>query len=63
LMAADALSRFFGIPILSSNEATGSGSTVMFVSAHMSNKIVIAFMAVPNHAEVGPRIVVSGMEW
>jgi len=63
LMAADALSRFFGIPLLSSNETIESGSTVMYVSVDMSNKIVITFMVVPNEVEVGPRIAVSRMEW
>lgn len=63
LMAADALSKFFGIPLSSSDEAIGSGSTVVYVSVDMPNKIVITFMVVPNHVEVGPRIVVSRMEW
>jgi len=63
LRLAEACSKFFGIPLLSMDEAVKAGPTLMCVSRDNVNRIVITFMAEPNHVEVGPRITVSSVEW
>jgi hypothetical protein len=63
LVVAETLSKFFSIPLMSKDEAYRSNSTVMRLTIDTANRIVIAFMVEPNHIEVGPRIVVSRVEW
>jgi len=59
----NAFSTFFGIPTVSMNEAVKIAPTLMYVSRDKTNRTVISFMAEPEHVEIGPRIVVLGVEW
>jgi len=63
LTIAESLSKFFAIPIALVNEAVKIGPTSMAISLDESNRIVMTFMVEPNHVEVGPRIIVSGVKW
>lgn len=60
---ADTFSKFFGMPILPMNEAVKTGPTRMGIRRDEGNRIVITFVVEPNHVEVGPRIIVSSVEW
>lgn len=61
---AKALSRFCNIPILLIGGQEGeTNSTEMRVYADNTGKIAITFVANPVHAEVGPKIVVSCVDW
>jgi len=59
---AGALSKFFNIPILLTSKPFEVGSTVMTVSCDKTDRIVATFVS-ESSGEVGPRIVVSSMEW
>jgi len=59
---AEIFSKLFGLPVLSMGEAVKAGSTLMAISHEMGNKVAITFMVEHKH-EVGPRIVVSTVEW
>jgi len=63
LSVAEAVSKFFNIPVLSMDEAIKTGPTLMCISPDKLNRIVITFFVEPNHVEVGPRIIVSSLEW
>jgi hypothetical protein len=63
LVVAEALSKFFTIPLMSKDEAFRSDSAVMRLAINTANRIVIAFMVEPSHVEIGPRIVVSRVDW
>jgi len=60
---ANALSDFLGLPIIEENTAHMVGGTVMHISPDSKGKIEATFMALPEHVEIGPRIVVSRLEW
>lgn len=62
LKVADALSSFFNIPIKSTQRASEQPATYIHLSKDKAGKLVITFMSEPDQ-EVGPRIVVSGLEW
>jgi len=59
---ADAFSKFFGIPIMPMDEAVKTSPTLMCFSRDRTNRIAITFMVEPGHVEVGPRIIVAGVE-
>ena len=63
LRVSEAVSKFFGIPIQPMDETTKSDSALMRIMLDEHNRIVITFVVEPNHIEVGPRIIVSGVEW
>ena len=63
LRVSKAVSKFFGIPIQPMDETTKSDSALMRIMLDEHNRIVITFVVEPNHIEVGPRIIVSGVEW
>jgi len=63
LRVADALSRFFGIPLRSVREAVRASPTLMCVSRDKFHRIAITFMVEPEHVEIGPRVSVSSVEW
>lgn len=58
-----ALSDFFGISMLREKEAAEAGFTALSVSHDKSVRIVMTFMAEPHQLEVGPRILISRVEW
>jgi len=62
LKVADALSSFFNIPIMPMQRASEQPATYIHVSKDKASRLMITFMSEPDH-EVGPRIVVSGLEW
>lgn len=45
------------------DEMVKTSQTVVCVSRDEVNRITITFMAEPKHVEVGPRIIVSSVEW
>jgi len=63
LSVVEALSKFFGIPILPIDEVAKVSSTLMSILRDNGSRIVITFIVKPNHVEVGPRIMVSNVEW
>lgn len=62
LRLADALSKFFNVPIMSVDEAVKTGATSIVMLLDKSSRIVMTFM-VELEVEVGPRVIVSGVEW
>jgi len=60
---AHTLSDFLGVPVLRQKEAFGSKSTTLSVSHDTSGMIVMTFIAEPCHFEVGPRMLISRVEW
>jgi len=60
---AGALSNFFGLPILSMDEAVKAGLTIMSMGRDGAGRIMITFMVKPQHVEVGPRVIASKVEW
>lgn len=59
-----ALTRFFGIPILSLDEAVSEKyDAVMQILADPENRFVITFKLIPELAEIGPRVVLSHLVW
>lgn len=63
LRVAEAISKFLGISILLMDEAAKVGSTLMSILLDKGGRIAITFMVEPNDVEVGPRIIVSSLEW
>jgi len=59
---AGALSKFLDVPILLMGTSFENGCTIMTISCDETDRTVITFMSDPEH-EVGPRIVVSSLEW
>lgn len=63
LRVAEAVSKFFSVPIVSMDEAVKAEPTLLCLARDKADRIVITFMVAPNHVEVGPRITVSSVEW
>ncbi len=62
LKVADALSSFFNTPIKTMQRASEQPTTYIYVSRDKAGRLVVTFMLDHGH-EIGPRIVVSGLEW
>jgi len=60
---ADVLSSFFGMPIKSVEQLLEESETIMYLLQDDIGRVVITFMSEPNRVEIGPRIVVSSLEW
>lgn len=63
LRLGSALSSFFGISIIETKDMVKPGSTILSVSSDKSGRIVMTFMKEPDNREVGPRILISRVEW
>ncbi len=60
----NALSEFFGIPILPFDEVVNRKyDAAMQISADLSNCIIITFKLIPKLVEVGPQLRVSHLVW
>ncbi len=59
----NALSDFFTISILENKETLKTESSTLTIRPDKSGRIVMTFMAEPNHREVGPRILISRVKW
>jgi hypothetical protein len=60
---ANALSDFLSLPITEESTAHRAEGTVMHISRNSKGKIEATFMTQLGHVEIGPRIVVSRLEW
>lgn len=61
---ADALSHFFNIPKLTSDETLSPNThTVMNISLNAVRRIQITFIYTPRKIEIGPRITTSHLTW
>lgn len=62
LRLSDAVSVFFNLPIRPMQSFLEETATQMYVSKDKAGRVAMTFMS-GLHREVGPRIVVSGLEW
>lgn len=60
---AHVLSSFFSLPISAVEETHKASRTIISISYDKSTKIAVTFVTEPGHIEVGPRIIVSMLEW
>ncbi len=61
---ADALSHFFNIPKISSEETLSSNSQVaMHISLNTAHRLQITFLQAQQRIEIGPQIIVSHLIW
>ncbi|MEM3702996.1 MAG: hypothetical protein QXX79_01035 [Candidatus Bathyarchaeia archaeon] len=59
----EALSKFFGIPLISYGEACGGYDALMQIKLEPSGGITLTFKIVPENAEIGPRMRISHLIW
>jgi rRNA maturation protein Rpf1 len=57
------LSDFLHVPMLSMEEASLNHQAAMHISRDATQRIQIAFLLLPEKAEIGPRITVSHVIW
>ena len=61
--AAGQLSKFFGLPLLSSRQASEQHKASMHLSFDSSSRLQLTFMLLGRMVEIGPRVTVSKLVW
>lgn len=60
---AEQMSTFFGLPMLSLDEASGNHRASMHFTFDSSRRIQITFMLLSRMVEIGPRVTLSKLVW
>ncbi|MEM3874386.1 MAG: hypothetical protein QXU45_04575 [Candidatus Bathyarchaeia archaeon] len=58
-----ALSEFFGVPVVSSEDEYRGYSAIMQTTINPAGEIVATFRLLPENVEIGPRIRISHLIW